>query len=291
MPAVLDAFLRSLIYCLHPRVIGWSLLPFALMVSLISALGYWYLDGVLASVNQLLETMNWLQVLWGWLETVGAGKLKTVLVPLVVIALLTPVVLMASLLVVALLAAPWLVQWVAARRFPVLEKRGRVSHLASAGWALMSIAAALLALVLSVPLWFIPPLVLVLPPMIWGWLTYRVMAYDALAGHATPDERREIFYRHRWALLGMGVFAGYLGAAPSMVWSLGFLAVAMAPFLVPVSIWLYTLVFIFSSLWFAHFCLGALHRLRVEQSADAADAARSHNRRHDDPAPLEIEQL
>jgi hypothetical protein len=291
MPAVLDAFLRSLLYCLHPRVIGWSLLPFALMVSIISLLGYWYLDGMLAGVNQLLETMNWLQVLWGWLEAVGAGKLKTVLVPLVVIVLLTPVVLMASLLVVALLAAPWLVQWVAARRFAALEKRGRVSHLASAGWALMSIAAALLALALSVPLWFIPPLVLVLPPMIWGWLTYRVMAYDALAGHATPDERREIFYRHRWALLGMGVFAGYLGAAPSMVWSLGFMAVAMAPFLVPVSIWLYTLVFVFSCLWFAHFCLGALQRLRAERASDAAAAARSQSRRHDDPAPLEIEHL
>ena len=291
MTAVLDAFVRSLLYCLHPRVIAWSLLPFVLMVSLISALGYWYLDGVLAGVGQLLEAMNWLQVMWGWLESVGAGKLKTVLVPLVVIVLLTPVVLIASLFVVSVLAAPWLVQWVAARRFPALEKAGTVSHLASAGWALMSIAAALLALVLSLPLWFIPPLVLVLPPMIWGWLTYRVMAFDALAGHASSEERREIFHRHRWALLGMGVLAGYMGAAPSMVWSLGFMAVAMAPFLVPVSIWLYTLVFVFSSLWFAHFCLGALQRLRAEQSAQAADASRSYSRRHDDPAPLEIEQL
>jgi hypothetical protein len=286
MTAVLDAFVRSLVYCLHPRVIGWSLLPFVLMVGIVSLLGYWYLDGVLAGVTQVLEAMNWLQVLWGWLESVGAGKLKTVLVPLVVIVLLTPVVLMASLFLVALLAAPWLVRWVASRRFPNLERAGGTSYLASVAWALMSIGGALLALAVTSPLWFIPPLVLVLPPLIWGWLTYRVMAFDALAGHASADERREIFHRHRWALLFMGVWAGYLGAAPSMIWSLGFMAVAMAPFLVPLSIWLYTLVFVFSALWFAHFCLGALQRLRDERGSEAASR---HDRRHDDRAFLEME--
>ena len=51
-------------------------------------------------------------------------------------------------------------------------------------------AAALLALVLSLPLWLVPPLVLILPPLIWGWLTSRVLAYTAVAGHASLVERR-----------------------------------------------------------------------------------------------------
>jgi hypothetical protein len=38
--------------------------------------------------------------------------------------------------------------------------------------------------------------------------------------------------------------------------------VAMAPILVPVALWIYTLVFAFSSLWFAHFALSALQQLR-----------------------------
>jgi len=37
--------------------------------------------------------------------------------------------------------------------------------------------------------------------------------------------------------------------------------------LVPIAIWIYTLVFAFSSLWFTHFCLTALQRLR-EQGGD-----------------------
>jgi hypothetical protein len=36
-------------------------------------------------------------------------------------------------------------------------------------------------------------------------------------------------------------------------------------------VWLYTLIFVFSSLWFAHFCLDALQDLRrVQPTAQAA---------------------
>jgi hypothetical protein len=270
MNAVLDAFWRSLVYCLHPKVMLWSLLPLVLMVGVTAGLGYFYLDGLLAWVSHLLESMDWLQLMWGWLESVGAGKLKTVLVPLIVILMLTPLVLVGCLFVVATLMAPMIVRLVAQRRFPALEKAAGASYLASVGWAVLSTAAALLALVLSMPLWLVPPLVLILPPLIWGWLTYRVMAFDALADHASPEERREIFKRHRWWLLGMGVVTGYMGAAPSLVWSLGFMAVALAPFLVPLSIWLYTLIFAFSSLWFSHYGLSALQSLRAQRSADTA---------------------
>ncbi len=270
MNAVLDAFWRSLVYCLHPKVMLWSLLPLVLMVGVTAGLGYFYLDGLLAWVSQLLESMDWLQLMWGWLESVGAGKLKTVLVPLIVILMLTPLVLVGCLFVVATLMAPMIVRLVAQRRFPALEKAAGATYLASVGWAVLSTAAALLALVLSMPLWLVPPLVLILPPLIWGWLTYRVMAFDALADHASPEERREIFKRHRWWLLGMGVVTGYMGAAPSLVWSLGFMAVALAPFLVPLSIWLYTLIFAFSSLWFSHYGLSALQSLRAQRSADTA---------------------
>jgi len=93
MNAVLDAFWRSLVYCLHPKVMLWSLLPLVLMVGVTAGLGYFYLDGLLAWVTQLLESMDWLQMMWSWLESVGAGKLKTVLVPLIVILMLTPLVL------------------------------------------------------------------------------------------------------------------------------------------------------------------------------------------------------
>ena len=75
----------------------------------------------------------------------------------------------------------------------------------------------------------------------------------------------------RWPLLGMGIACGAMGAAPSLLWAVSALALVLAPFLILLSIWLYTLVFAFSSLWFAHYLLAALQRLR----RDDGDAARS----------------
>jgi len=165
---------------------------------------------------------------------------------------------------------PALSSLVAQRRFGQLERKHGGSTALSIAWSLGSTLLAFVALVISLPLWLVPPLILVLPPLIWGWLTYRVMAFDALSQHASSDERREIFRRHRASLLGIGVLTGYLGAAPSIVWASGVLFAAAFVVLIPLAIWLYTLVFAFASLWFAHYCLAALETLRQEAAATPA---------------------
>jgi hypothetical protein len=163
-----------------------------------------------------------------------------------------------------------MVDLVGQRRFAGLERKHGGSLVVSVLWSLGSTLLAIVALVISMPLWLIPPLIFILPPLIWGWLTYRVMAFDALAEHASPEERREIFRRHRISLLGIGLFCGYLGAAPSLIWASGVLLVAAFVVLVPLAIWLYTMVFAFAALWFAHFCLAALQLLRDERGRAAA---------------------
>jgi len=157
---------------------------------------------------------------------------------------------------------PAIVNLVAARRFPQLERRHGAGVVSSVWISLSSTLAALVLLLLSVPFWFVPPLILLLPPLIWGWLTYRVMSHDALAEHADAGERRTLMRAHRMPLLAIGVVAGYLGAAPSLLWALSALTVVLAPLLIPLSVWLYTLVFAFSALWFVHYCLAELQRTR-----------------------------
>jgi hypothetical protein len=269
MNLLFDSFWRAVAYCMHPRIVVLSILPLILMVGLTGGVGYFFWEAALDQVGSMLQSSSLIQSAWAWLERLGAGELKSVLAPMIVIAVATPVVVIGSLLVVALLMTPVIVRMVARRRFSALERTQGASWLHSLAWSLASTVMALVAIVLSVPLWFVPPLVLIVPPLIWGWLTYRVMAFDALAEHATPDERRTIFRSHRVQLVGMGVLAGYLGAAPSLIWSFGVMTIVMAPILVPVSIWVYTLIFAFSSLWFAHYCLAALHQLRRQRSAVA----------------------
>ena len=51
MKDVLDAFWRAAAYCLHPRVIGLSLLPL-LVGAVLSGLAYWlYWDAAIAAVQ------------------------------------------------------------------------------------------------------------------------------------------------------------------------------------------------------------------------------------------------
>lgn len=266
-----DSFWRAVAYCMHPRVIGLSFLPLVLMVALSFGLGYFFWDSAVASVTAALEAYELMQSFLGWLERVGMGSLRTVFAPLVVLVLATPVIVLLCLLLVALFMSPAMVELVGQRRFAQLERKHGGSLLVSIFWSLGSTVMALLALMISMPFWLIPPLVLILPPLIWGWLTYRVFAFDALAQHATSVERKTILREHRGTLLLMGVLSGYLGAAPTLLWASGAMLVALAPLLVPVAIWIYTLVFAFASLWFAHFTLAALQRLRAAQVVEVLD--------------------
>ena len=264
MSLFLDSFWRAVAYCLHPRVIALSILPLVVMVALSLGLGYFYWDPALEWVRGWLQSSDLTKGIWGWLQGVGAGSVKAVVAPLIVIFAVTPLIVLASLLLVAALMSPALAALVAARRFPTLERKRGGSLAMSIAWSLGSTVLALLALVISMPLWLVPPLILVLPPLIWGWLTYRVMAFDTLSEHASAEERREIFRRHRMWLLAIGVVTGFLGAAPSIVWASAAVFAAAFVVLVPVAIWIYTLVFAFASLWFSHYCLAALQRLRAE---------------------------
>ncbi len=264
MNRLLDSFWRAAAYCLHPRVIALSFLPLIIMAVASLGLGYLFWTDAVEALRQQLDTYQLLQVLAEWLDRLGLGDLRVVMAPALLLFLAVPLIVIAALLFVAVLMTPSMVHLVGERRFPTLARKQGGSFVASVLWSLGSTLVAVVALVLSLPLWLLPPLVLVLPPLIWGWLTYRVMAYDALAEHATPAERQIIFKRHRPTLLAIGILSGYLGAAPSLIWASGAMFIALAPILVPVAVWIYTLVFAFSSLWFAHYALSALEQLRAE---------------------------
>jgi len=289
MALLLDSLWRALFDALRPRVMLLSIAPLALMVALAGGLAYLYWDGAVAAMRRQLDASLLLGSLSGWLHLNGPDAVNAFLAPLVLVAVAVPLLVVLSLLLVSLLMTPALTEGVAHRRFAALERKNGATLLASLSWSLLSSLLALLAMVVSVPLWLVPPLVLVLPPLIWGWLTYRVMAFDALAAHASNEERQEIFRRHRMTLLGMGVVCGYLGAAPSVVWASGILFAAAFVVLIPLGIWLYTLVFAVSSLWFAHFGLSALAALRQEralrperrgQAPQALTSAHEHNPLH-----------
>ena len=236
MNLLLESFWHALMDCFRPRVMLLSAAPLVLMAVLSATIGVLYWDASLNWVRATLEASSIVGAVSGWMQALGLGGITSVLAPVIVVVAVMPVVL------VALLMTPALTKLVARQRFTGLECKEGGSLLLGLSWSLLSTLLALVATVVSIPLWFIPPLILVLPPLIWGWLTYRVMAFDALAeGAVTP----------------------FVGAG--FIWASGALFAAAFVVLVPIGIWLYTWVFALSSLWFAHFCLRALQTLREER--------------------------
>lgn len=262
-----DAAWRAAAYCLHPKVIGLSLLPLLLCLAVLAALGWWFWSDAVSSLALALTQWTWSRWLF---ESLGAWDLPSAprwVAGFLLLMLAVPAVVVMCLLMVAIFLTPAVVKLVAAKRFPTLQPLSDHTAWLTVAWSFGASVLALVAMVLSVPLWLFPPMGLLLPPLIWGWLTYRVMAFDALSTHASVAERQQIMRVHRWPLLGMGVVCGLLGAAPTMLWALSAITIVLAPVMVALSLWIYTLVFAFASLWFAHFMLQALHDMRSGHGA------------------------
>ena len=270
MGRAMDAFWRAAAYCLHPRVIALSFVPLLLTAGLAWGLGWFFWEPAVDAVRNTLASWQLIDSLLSYLNFIGANDFRAALSPLIVVLLALPVLVVISLFMVALLMSPALAALVATRRFAQMEKKhGGSAWWKSLAWSAWHCLLAALMLLVSLPFWLIPPLALIVPPLIWGWLSYRVLAFDSLAVHASVEERQQLFREHRAPLLLLGVITGYLGAAPAAIWAMGMMAVVLFPFLALISIWLYMLVFAFSTLWFSHYLLAALADLRKRNAAAA----------------------
>lgn len=262
MQLVLLSFGRAVLTQMHPRMLLLTLAPFVLSLLVWSIALWWGLQPVIDWLQAWFTTQQWFAAAGETLTWLGLGAAKVVLVPLIAMWLLLPLMIMTALIFVGVLAMPAIVRHVSTRHHPGLERHGSGSFFGSVGMTITSFASFVLLWIVTLPVALIPPLTFVIQPLLWGWLTYRVMAYDALADHATEQERKEILRRHRLPLLAIGAATGALGALPTLLWLGGVLAVVLFPLVAAGSIWLYVMIFTLTGLWFEHYCLQALAAYR-----------------------------
>ena len=262
MAPLFKTFFRAFLCQLHPRMLLMTVFPLVLALALwglalwqglqplIDQLHTWFSDyGLFRQSGDLLDSMGW-------------SSLRTLLVPLIAMWLLLPFMIVTALLLIGVLAMPSIGNHVGRHYYPQLERRNGGSFAGSVWVSLSSFFVFLIAWLVTLPLNLVPLFALIVQPLLWGWLTCRVMAYDALAEFADKDELVTLRASHRFPLLLIGIVTGSLGAAPGLLWLGGVISVIFFPVLAAVAIWLYLLIFVFSGLWFQHYCLDALARLR-----------------------------
>lgn len=269
MQPVLIAFGRAVLSQLHFRMLMLTVLPFVFSIVIWGVLLWLGLQPMIDWLYAFFTANDGFSTAGEMLEWFGLGAIHTVLVPLIAMWVLLPLMILTALVFVGTMAMPIIVRHVGSRQYPDLEKRHGGSFWGSLWVSASSFVIFLVLWLLTLPLALFPPLTFIIQPALWGWLTYRVMAYDALAEHASAEESREILRMHRWPLLLIGAIAGAMGAAPTLLWLGGALSVIFFPVLAAGAIWLYVLVFVFTGLWFQHYCFQALATHRALNAAAA----------------------
>ena len=262
MTPIFHSFFRALLTQMHPRMLLMTVLPFIAAIALWGVALWLGLQPLVDQLHAWFADYGLFRWSGEMLDSLGLSMLKTLLVPLIAMWLLLPLMIVTALFLVGALAMPVISRHVGQHYYPQLERRHGGSFGGSLWVSLSSSVAFLLAWLITLPLNLVPLFALIIQPLLWGWLTCRVMAYDALSDFADADELMKIRLGQRFPLLVIGVVTGSLGAAPGLLWLGGVMSVIFFPVLAAVAIWLYLFVFVFSGLWFQHYCLDALARLR-----------------------------
>ena len=222
---------------LHPRMLWLMIWPMLIAIAIWgTAVVIFWTQAVVWIAGFFRQWFETAAVYFSW----DAGMIALFAAKAIVVLLLLPLVYLTALLILSVFGLPAMVEHVAVRRFPELARRRGGSLAGSLLNSLAALAGMALLGLASIPFWLVPPLWPLIPAAVMGWVNQKVLRYDALAEHATADERRAIFCASRKTLYGLGVALAFLAYVPV----LGFFA--------PV-------VF---GLAFVHYLLGELKALR-----------------------------
>ncbi|MEZ5614779.1 MAG: EI24 domain-containing protein [Rhodocyclaceae bacterium] len=238
MNEVLKAYGRALRSLLQPGVLVHLLWPTLTAVVFWIVVAWLSWDTVGAGIERLFHEVSWLN--WILLRWESSALATAIFVKIVLALLLIPIIYGTALFIVAVFALPLMLERVAAKDYPELERREGGTLAGSIVNASLAVVIFLIGWIVTLPLWLIPGMGVVLPVLLSAYLNYRGFSYDALALHADAGEIDRVIRRERGNLYLAGLFAGLIAYIP--------LINLVAP--------------AYAGLAFIHYCLETLRRSR-----------------------------
>lgn len=209
--SIAGALLYGLANLLHPRMLWLMVWP------MLVSLGVW----LTVAFFLWMRLAFWLaDLLRRWVEP-AAGFMRLELGDAAMIAahvllflLFVPLVYMTALFILGVFGMQQMVEHVAQRSFPALERR-RGGGMAGSGLngavALLGMAAMF---IVSLPLWLLPPLWPVIPLAIFAWGNQRLLRFDAVAEHADAEEMTRLFRERRQGMYILGLLLALVAYVP-----------------------------------------------------------------------------
>ncbi len=230
-PLLFSAFGRAARDLGRGDILWQALWPPLAAFALWAVLAYWVWQPASAWMLAALPEWRWLDWMGPWL------------VHIALLFVFAPLVYLTTLLLLATFALPRMMVIVAARDYPQVSRQGSNVFWGSVGTTLAAGLVFSIAWLLLLPLLLIPGALLVIPLGLTAWLNQRTFRYDALAEHATAEERRRIVKENGGDL----TLAGLATAAA--------LHVPLLNLLVPA----------WTALVFVHLCMGRLAAIRQQE--------------------------
>jgi CysZ protein len=243
--SIVGALLYGLANLLHPRMLWLMVWP------MLVSLGVWLTVAFFLWMRLALWLADlmrrWVEPAAGFVR-LDLGDAAIIAAHVVLFLLFVPLVYVTALFILGVFGMQKMVEHVAERTFPSLERR-RGGGMGGSGLngvvALLGMAGMF---VVSLPLWLLPPLWPLIPLAIFAWGNQRLLRYDAVAEHADAGEMTRLFRERRQGMYLLGLLLALVAYVP--------LIGLIAP-----------VVF---GLAFIRYLLGALQQMRVAPGARLA---------------------
>jgi hypothetical protein len=245
--SVVGALVYGIANLLHPRMLWLMVWPMLVALVFWGAVAVAFWGRLAAALAALFQ--RWLEPAAGFVRF-DFGDATVVAAYVVLFLLIVPLVYLTALFILGVFGMQKMVDYVAQRSFPALERK-RGGSLGGSVWnGTATLGGIGLAFTVSLPLWLLPPLWPLIPLAIFTWANQRLLRYDALAEHADREEMMRLFRERRGALLLLGLALALLAYVP------------LVGFIAPVAVGLAVI----------RYCLGALQEMRAARQAVARQA-------------------
>jgi CysZ protein len=209
--SVVGALWYGLANLLHPRMLWLMLWPMLVALAFWAAVTVAFGKRLVAALSALFQ--HWLEPAAGFVR-LDFGDVTVIAAYVVLFLLIVPLVYLTALFILGVFGMPKMVEHVAQRAFPSLERR-RGGGAAGSVWnGVVALGGMVLLFLVSLPLWLLPPLWPLIPLAIFAWVNQRLLRYDAVGEHADREEMARLFRERRGTLWLLGLLLALLAYVP-----------------------------------------------------------------------------
>jgi CysZ protein len=209
--SILGSVLYGLANLLHPRMLWLMVWPMLVALAAWCAVAIALWTRIALWLAALLK--QWLEPAMG-IVRFDFGDATLIAAHVLLFLLFVPLVYLTALFILGIFGMQKMVDHVASRSFPGLQRRrggAAAGSIWNASVALLGMAGLF---AVSLPLWLLPPLWPLIPLVILAWGNQRLLRYDALAEHADEVEMARIFRERRSSLYLLGLLLAVMAYVP-----------------------------------------------------------------------------